>query len=197
MYSRKTILPGFGNPVMDAQQAFRKILDAMSHPGRIVTFEGAPAGPETLSSAATSVCLALIDFETPVWFDEEAHSAADYLKFHCSCPIAELSIDAVFALIAEPQKLTDLEAFNLGSNDYPDSSSTLIIEVENISTQGAITLRGPGIEDSMQLSVEGVNECFWKQVQANNTLFPCGVDILLTHGNQLVALPRTTQIEVE
>lgn len=197
MYTTQAILPGFSNPVMDSQQAFRKILDAISHPGRIVTFENAPEGPQALSSAATSVCLALVDFETPVWFDSKAHQTADFFKFHCGCPIAELSKDAVFALVADAAKLTDLEVFNLGSNDYPDRSSTVIIDVSGFSNQEGITLRGPGIEHTSQLYVDGVNKGFWEQVQANHSLFPRGIDILLTSGNQLVALPRTTQIEVQ
>lgn len=192
----QTILPGFADPVMQSQQVFRQILDAMAHPGRIVTFTDTPEGPEVLSPAATAVCLALVDFETPIWLDAKAQPAADYLQFHCNCPMSEQTQKASFALIAHAAELADFEAFNLGSNDYPDRAATLIIEVTELANNGGKTLRGPGIQDTAQLSVAGVSNHFWQQVRDNSRLFPCGVDLMLTCGRQLAALPRTIQVEV-
>lgn len=192
----QNIRPGFDDPVMRSQSTFRKVLEAMSHPGRIVDIDNTPEGLVDLSPAATAVCLTLVDFETPIWLDKKALSASDYLKFHCSCPITELSTAAQFAVIAAPQELTSFETFNLGSNEYPDRAATLIIEVESLSNAEGVTLTGPGIEHSAKLSVSGVSENFWQQVQNNSALFPRGVDLVLTCGKQLAALPRTTQVEV-
>lgn len=192
----QTLLPGFDNPVMQSQQTFRKVLEAMSHPGRIVTCNDAPEGPEALSPAATAVCLALTDFETPIWLDSKAQAAADYLKFHCSCPVTELSTAATFAVIAATKDLDNFEQFNLGTNDYPDRAATLILEVKQLSNKPGKTLRGPGIQNSLSLAVEGVNKNFWQQIHDNNSLFPRGVDLILTCDRQLAALPRTTLVEL-
>lgn len=192
----QTILPGFSNPVMQSTQTFRKILQAMSNPGRIVTLDEAPLGPDAISPAATAFCLAIADFETPIWLDKKAQGAADYLKFHCGCPITELSTAATFALIADAQSLSDLEKFNLGSNDYPDCAATLVIEVSGLTNSNGKTLRGPGIENKAELAIDGVSENFWTQVKVNNSLFPRGVDLIFCCANQLAALPRTTQVEI-
>ena len=66
-------LPGLTDPVGDAQRIFRRVLDALAHPGRIVTLDAParrPAG--VLGRAAIGTALALLDFETAIWLDEAA-----------------------------------------------------------------------------------------------------------------------------
>ena len=36
---------------------------------------------------------------------------------------------------------------------------------------------------------------FWTEWTANHALFPCGVDILFTSGDQLCGLPRSIAVE--
>src|SRR5690606_37837176 len=81
------IAPGFANPVFDSQRIFRGLLEAMSYPGRIVDTGSLASAPAPLSPAAAATCLALADYETPVWLDPAAHPVRDWLRFHCGCPI--------------------------------------------------------------------------------------------------------------
>lgn len=191
----KKLMPGFDDPVAQSQHVFRRVLEAMSRPGRILSVEGIHAGPAGLSPAALSVCLALADFETPLWLDAKAQAAREYLAFHCGCPIAPTPDAATFALLADPTQL-DIDAFNPGSDEYPERSTTLILEVHGMHHDGGAVLRGPGIEDHARLFVDGVAADFWQQLQANHARFPRGVDIILAHDRWLAALPRSTRVEV-
>ncbi len=186
--------PAFTDPVHQAQQVFRQILDAMARPGSIRELANLPLAAPGLSPAATAVCLTLADFETPLWLDEKASKAREYLVFHRNCPITAEPRQATFAVIGNAEKLPGFEAFQNGSDEYPEASATLIIEANQLSNGTGKTLTGPGIKDSTRLEVDGVDDNFWEQVKANHTLFPRGVDLIFTCGEQIAALPRSTQV---
>jgi alpha-D-ribose 1-methylphosphonate 5-triphosphate synthase subunit PhnH len=186
--------PGFTNPVGDAQACFRAVLDAMAHPGRIVRMPDAVPHEIPLGPAAASVALSLCDIDTPIWLDEASSAAGSYLTFHCGAPLAETPAAAAFAFVADAATLPPLLSFSLGSDDYPERATTLVIEVAGISNKGGLIVRGPGILSEMQLSVAGLPERFWSERAALAELFPRGLDILFTCGSTLVALPRSTLI---
>lgn len=188
--------PGFADPVRDAQSCFRAILDAMAHPGRIVqlpvSLAGAPPAP--LAPAATSIALSLCDLDTPVWLDEAAGAAASYIAFHCGAPLATVPGEARFAFIADPSILPPLDTFALGSDEYPERSATLVIEVAGLTRDYGALLRGPGIRDETRLGVMGLPERFWTERAALAEVFPRGLDILFVAGDALAALPRSTHV---
>lgn len=189
----QAITQGFSEPVHQAQQVFRRVLDAMARPGHIHTLAGLPPAAPGLSPAATAVCLSLADFETPLWLDPQAAGARDHLVFHCSAPVTDTPRQAMFAAIAMPRQLTDFTLFNPGSDEYPETSTTLIVEVTGLGNQGGQALAGPGIPRTTQLQVDGVAQNFWQQVRENHALFPRGVDLILTCNEQIAALPRSVR----
>jgi alpha-D-ribose 1-methylphosphonate 5-triphosphate synthase subunit PhnH len=187
--------PGFADPVLDSQRTFRAVLDAMAHPGRVVTVNG-PAVPPPLGPAAAAVCLALLDFDTPLWLDAMAATAqtVSYLRFHCGVPIVETPGAARFALTADAGALASLEAFDAGTDERPDLSATLVLQVAGLDDEGGRRLRGPGIASETRLTVSGA-PWLWDAVRANGAQFPRGVDVLLCAGARLAALPRTVRVE--
>src|SRR5262245_30581435 len=122
---------GFADPVLDSQRAFRSVLDALAHPGRIATLSGPEAPPAPPGPASAAVCPPLLDVETPLWLDARAGSAQarEYLRFHCGVPLVGTPGDVRFALIADPASTPTLDAFDTGTDERPDRSATLIVQV--------------------------------------------------------------------
>lgn len=190
------LAPGFTDPVHDAQAAFRAVLDAMAHPGRIVRFPQVLAAPPPapLGTGVAIVALTLCDIDTPVWLDESLAPASAYLAFHCGCPLAFSPADARFALFSQGTAPPPLAAFDLGSDEYPDRSATLIIEAAGITAGAGLRLHGPGIRGEARLGIIGLPAHFWAERSALFELFPRGLDMLFVAGEQLAALPRSTRI---
>lgn len=191
------MLQGFADPVLDSQRAFRAVLDAMDHPGRVVEVPGAGMAPDPLHPAAAAVCLTLADFETPVWLDARASTleALAYLRFHCGCRLVDAPAHGSFALISDPGSMPPLSAFDLGSDEFPERSTTLLVQVEGLTAGRGRRLTGPGIRVEARLEARGLPDAVWQGLRHNHGLFPRGVDVLLTAGRRLAALPRTTAVE--
>ena len=191
------IEPGFADPVHQAQACFRTVLDAIAHPGRILTVAppgGVAAGP--LGAAACAVALTLCDLETLVWLDAAAQPAAPYLTFHCGVPLTADPASSRFAFAGHPDSLPPLDAFALGSDEYPERSTTLVIEIAGLLPGAGVRLSGPGIADAVGLAIGGLPSRFWAERAALAELFPRGVDVLFTCGERLAALPRSTQVQI-
>lgn len=189
------IAGGFADPVLGAQATFRRLLEAIAHPGRIVIAPGGlPAHPAPLLAPAYAAALTLLDFETPLWVDPSLATPAviDSLRLHCGCPIVPQA-KARFALLAGPGG--PLAAFDQGTPEYPDRSATLIWQVESLESGRGVRLTGPGIRTSTRLHVEGLAADFWAQWGMNHRQFPLGVDVMLVTENQLAALPRSIGVE--
>jgi alpha-D-ribose 1-methylphosphonate 5-triphosphate synthase subunit PhnH len=187
---------GFSDPVHDAQRLFRAVLDAVSHPGRIVTVDSAPAGPGGISPATAAYLLALVDHDTPLWLAPEFDRPAlrDFVRFHCGAPIVAERADAAFAVLASGGA-DPFDGFAIGTDPYPDRSATLVIEAPTLGAGTARTWRGPGIDGTARVGVGGVGEEFWRAWASNHALFPCGVDVVFACGTQLLALPRSIVTE--
>ena len=189
---------GFRDPPLAAQSHFRAFLDAMAHPGRIVPlFAERPEPPTPMAPAAYALALTLLDHETPVWLGPSLHgpAVADGLRFHCGSPITADPAAAAFAF-AVPEEVGRLDRFALGTADYPDRSTTLVLQVGVLAGEGSGSMRlaGPGIETARTLSVPDVPGSLWEELAVNADRFPLGVDLVLVAGGLIAALPRTTRV---
>lgn len=187
MQQAQTLSGGFDDPSIQSAHAFRSVMQAMARPGTIHEVTGAEP-PAPLSQAAGAVLLTLCDTDTPVYLAGTADCAPvrAWLAFHTGAPLTGPS-QCMFA-VGSWDALPPLSAFPVGTPEYPDRSTTLIVERPEL-TQTGVTLTGPGIKDSAQLSVPDV-----AAFTANNALFPLGVDFIFTCGTQVAAVPRSTQI---
>ena len=190
------IEPGLVDPVLGAQSCFRSVLEATAHPGRIVQLPSplAVPPPVPLGVGAALVALTLCDLDTAVWLDTSLSPAGHYLGFHCGAPLVTSPGEARFAFIADAAALPPLESFALGTDEYPERSATLVIEVPGLADSGGVTLRGPGIRGETQLRVDALPATFWQERAALGELFPRGLDLLFVSGARLMAVPRSTQL---
>ncbi|NAZ36489.1 phosphonate C-P lyase system protein PhnH [Rubellimicrobium sp. CFH 75288] len=179
---------GFADPAIEGAHAFRAALEAMARPGTIRRVAGA-APPAPLSPAAGVLLLVLCDGTTPLhlagaWDDG---AVRDWVRFHTGAPPAPAG-EAAFALGDWPS-LLPLERFRAGTAEYPDRSATLIVEMGRLAPEGA-RLTGPGIREAAHLSLpEPLGP-----LRENAARYPLGVDLFLTCGAHLAALPRSTRI---
>lgn len=191
------MLRGLADPVADSQMIFRAVLDAMAHPGRIVEVPGPLDVPSPLHAAAAAVCLALVDFETSLWLDAKARTSAavEYLRFHSGAVVVDTPAAASFALIADAASMPALAEFPQGTDEEPERSATLIVQVARLDATDGRRLTGPGIAAEARLRAGGLPPTFWTDIRDNHAAFPRGVDLMLVAGARLAALPRTTRAD--
>ncbi|MBI5260413.1 MAG: phosphonate C-P lyase system protein PhnH [Bradyrhizobium sp.] len=189
--------PGFAGKVLSAQSTFRSVMDAMARPGSINRIAPVAGTPGAMMRGTAAIALTLFDHDTPLWLDREMAGSSDvvtWLKFHTGAPIvAEPSICG-FALIADGGALPALERFALGSNEYPDRSTTVIIQVGDFGAGDTFRLRGPGIDGMASLQARMQPADLFERLQNNETLFPRGIDVVLVADDAIVAIPRTARL---
>jgi alpha-D-ribose 1-methylphosphonate 5-triphosphate synthase subunit PhnH len=183
------------NTAFASQAAFRAVMEAFARPGEIRTLREV-AAPAPLAPATAALVQALADYETPIWLDPafaDASAVSAWIRFHTGAPIVKDARDAAFVLVADPLALPDFSSFALGSEDYPDRSTTLIVQIARFEGP-ALTLQGPGIKGTRSLAAAPLPGDFAARLRGNRELFPRGVDLVLVAGPQVAALPRSVRL---
>jgi len=195
----QSMVAGFDNEAFGSQAVFRVALQALSHPGQIITMPMDAQLPQHGHGAAALLLLGLLDADTTVWMSESLaqSDAAAWLRFHTGCPCVSDPHEAQFLWLAHGQASNwpALASLRQGSDAYPDQSATCVIEVQSLQTSApAWVLQGPGIATQQTLQVQGLASDFQAQWADNHGRFPQGVDVFLATPTQVVGLPRTTRI---
>lgn len=192
-----TTTGGFAQPVLDAQSCFKALMDCMANPGRIIAPSVDVAPPAPLSRITALVALTLFDTDTPYWLEGSADQKAiqDWMSFHTGAALAPKRELAHFAIMLSPPKAHELQRFALGSQEYPDRSTTLILQIDGFSPKPNWQLSGPGICGTQGFEPMGMPGGFLEFCSENRNHFPRGIDLILTAPDGIAALPRTTKIE--
>lgn len=161
--------------------AFDALMWAMARPGSI----------HRLPHGVSDLALALLDRETRAYVEDPAlglrvaatgaRLVAPDLADHAFCATAA---GAAAALSLLP----------VGSPLYPDEGATLVMPA-TLGTGIALRLTGPGIDGHADLRLSGLPDGFFAQRSAR-CRYPEGIDIILFDGQRIVALPRSTAVEV-
>jgi alpha-D-ribose 1-methylphosphonate 5-triphosphate synthase subunit PhnH len=191
------VSPGFSHPVFQAQSAFRAVLAALSRPGIVQALGEAVEAPPPLSPGAAAIALTLCDHDTPVWLDDalRAHpSVGEWLRFHCGCPLTEQPREAAFAFATGAEDVLPFDAFNLGTTEYPDRSTTVILSVQTFDEGPNLSLMGPGIRGRATFRANPLPADMSERLARNRLLFPRGVDLLLVTATAVAGLPRSVRV---
>jgi alpha-D-ribose 1-methylphosphonate 5-triphosphate synthase subunit PhnH len=190
------VAAGFAEPVLAAQATFRVVMDAMARPGAVLPLAGI-AAPAPLSPTAAAIALTLLDYETPFWLDAplaDTGEVARFISFHTGARVTADPAAAAFTFVAAPAAAPPFASFAQGSLEYPDRSTTLVLQVARLAEGDGMVLRGPGIADTRRLAASPLPADFLDQLADNRARFPRGVDILLTAPNAVAGLPRSLHV---
>ena len=188
---------GFADKVLSAQSTFRSVMDAMARPGSVQRIVATSGAPSPMMRGTAAIALTLFDHDTPVWLDPVMSGTSDvtkWLKFHAGAPVIADSRICSFALIGDAAALPALDRFAFGSNEYPDRSTTLILQVESLTEGSQFELRGPGIDGAAVLRSKFQPADLFDRLAVNAALFPRGIDVVLVADDAIVAIPRTTRL---
>lgn len=195
MTAADALTGGFADPVFDAQAVFRSVLDAFASPGKVIAIGGVARPPAPLHPTTGAILAALADADTPIHLDEaaEGEDVRRWLAFHTGAPLTDNPAKAAFAVAGEGVTLA-LAGYAQGTAEYPDRSTTLIVQVRDFAGPTQLRLAGPGIRDTATLAPEGLARGFADELRANRARFPLGVDLILAAPTAIAALPRSVRV---
>ncbi|MCI0582558.1 MAG: phosphonate C-P lyase system protein PhnH, partial [Chloroflexi bacterium] len=163
--------------VFASQATFRVLLDALSHPGRLVPL---PAGVPGDMPPALAVPLALADLGRSVAVvGTDAARWSAHLQATLGCRVVEPhDADEVVALDAATPAL--VRSLRLGSALAPEDGCRLTLGCARLQRGGRgavdLTIRGPGIAHIALVGIDGVDPPVLRALVDANSDFPAGVD---------------------
>lgn len=195
------ITTAFADAVHDSQTCFRRLLTAMSEPGTRVELDRAGAFG-ALSAGAVQVLLTLADHQTRLWLSaslQTDQATLDNLRFHVAAPLVSEPTEADFAVLAR----ADLDSIGallpslpVGTEEYPDQGATMVIETDSLDQGVAVVLSGPGIASERSVQLGNLPPALVRWLSARDLSSPLGVDLVLVCERELIAIPRSTRVEV-
>ncbi|KQN47143.1 phosphonate C-P lyase system protein PhnH [Serratia sp. Leaf51] len=191
-----SLVASFQHPVADAQYSFRRILKALSEPGVSVQLPAMP-GFGALGSASACVLLTLIDKDTPLWLSASLNDEIlrKNLRFHTGAVLTDDASAVSFALADPALDSATLLAFPCGDEMSPELATSVIVQLESLTGGTPLRLSGPGIESSRMITPQ-LPDSVRGYLLNRPHRFPLGLDFMFTCGEELIAIPRTTRVEV-
>ena len=184
-------LPGFADPVGESQACFRAVLQALSRPGSVHDAGRGLTPPAGLAAATAAVLLTLVDAETPLHIAARFADARDWIAFHCGAFAGETGSRGGFILC---DTLPELACVNAGTDEGPEDSATIILQIAGFDGGAPFLLSGPGLERPARITIPGLPAVFADIWAANHALYPRGVDLILCAGSRVAAFPRSLRI---
>ncbi|GHA20374.1 phosphonate C-P lyase system protein PhnH [Oceanisphaera arctica] len=195
------ITTAFTDAIHDSQACFRRLLTAMSEPGTRVELDRAGEFGD-LSAGTVQVLLTLADSSTRLWLSStlrEDQTACDNLRFHVAAPLVEQASGADFAVLSQADLAACgavLQSLPMGCEEYPDQGATLVIETDSLAAGPELVLSGPGIPERRPVRLGSLPQALVRFLSERDLSSPLGIDLIFVCDRELVAIPRSTRVEV-
>lgn len=173
---------------------FRTLLQAMSRPGSIHPLPTTDP-PASAQKHLTDLLDCLFDQE--VSYCLAAPDAVLSAKIHECWDAQAVAVEqADFLLVPAGSSHGLLERLKRGTPDFPDQGASVVYQVKSFASGGiAPRLTGPGIKESAQPSIDGLEAAELKILRQVNSEFPLGVDVIcISLSGELLCIPRSTRI---
>ncbi|MBD2772711.1 phosphonate C-P lyase system protein PhnH [Iningainema tapete] len=172
------------------QKIFRNLLHCMSLPGEISDLS------EYLnkSSALVGVLATLLD-KSVSWSDEDGLvSPSD--RYLLQAPTASVET-AKFVVRNATNPPESHFTPNLGELPNPETGATIILQGTALAIGNTtLQLSGAGVKGTRLVNLAGFHPEWFRRRHDWNTNFPLGVDVILVDSTRIMALPRTTHIQM-
>ncbi|MBS4192563.1 phosphonate C-P lyase system protein PhnH [Bacillus sp. FJAT-49705] len=189
--------------VHDLQSVYRHLVNSTARPGVISNLKEQAVHVDILPECFKSLvllALTLLDQEASfkVYSEREDVITRQINQFTYAKKADGKQADYIFVLSDAPKGSLEkaIEQAKIGTPQNPHESATVIVEVGEMANEKGLDMKGPGIKNMEQINVLSLEN--WVEIrQKKNEQFPLGVELIFVDAkDQLLSLPRTTQITV-
>lgn len=177
--------------VFDTQRVYKKVLKAMSHPGKIISIqEELEKLEDDIKNPIFLFSTVLLDAEVSYYIDNPID--LNYLFYAKKVNMNEA--DYVF-LDGKTVTFDMLKELKIGTLERPDLSASVYIKCENITQDEIVLLKGPGIKTYQGVSL-GNQNYFFSWIESLEIEYPLGFDVIFYDETTFFAFNRTTKAQI-
>ncbi len=188
--------------IHDIQKGYRKVLNSMARPGIIENLTNEVSEielNEDIYESTFFIMMMVLDRE--VSFNVVSNDSADIsevvsaMTYSRVKPLNEADYIFVTNDVCNEKLHEVIKQAKIGDLENPNKSATVIAEFDEVSQDGDLIFKGPGIKDENKVYVSGDKK--WIRERENkNSEYPLGIDcILLDKSNKVLCIPRTTNVK--
>ncbi len=172
------------------QENFRVLLDSMAHPGRILK----------LPDDFPAVLYTLLDHEVTFTVIGPGANEEFIHRIYQMTKSTYVGIDeADYVVVKGGSSGGMLAHIRRGELEFPDRGAAVFYEIDELGGKmgGIIELRGPGVKDSIELNVYGIDNSDLSIINQINSEYPLGIDIIfIDRSMNIASIPRSSRISL-
>ena len=197
-----SIVKGFNDPIHDAQNCFRKILKALSEPGKQCIMDK-HQGLAPLNAAASQIMMSLCDQQTGVHIcsainhegeERILQHCLDNLIFHNS--VVTCSQDKADFVVTSGKEEFNFNDYKMGTDENPEEGATIIVQTDSFCGGACFRISGPGIKNAFEVHLGDLSYSLQSYLLNPEYQYPLGLDFMFCYENTLIAISRTTKVEL-